>query len=210
MQLSSIPHFELKELAKMVKSVCRTRDESHGFSHMERVWNYAFCIARDERIIDLKIIEACVLMHDVFDKKYEISLDIKREDIMNVLIASVGAKNMNRVMKIADNVSFSKERDGKKEKMESNVDELILDIVCDSDRLDAIGAQGFHRCITYNKASNISLSHDEIMKLVFKHCDEKLLKLYPNSFKTTKGKEIAGQLHNDLVKELEKYKPIKI
>ena len=100
-----------------------------------------------------KVLISASLLHDVFDHKYASSKE--SSDGMDVICAFLkelkfSEPEVDGVIKICENVSYSKEKKGKLEKLETPID-LLRNIVSDADKLDAIGYAGIERCRTYQK-----------------------------------------------------------
>ena len=106
-------------------------------------------------------------------------------------------------MKVIDNISWSKESKGLTEQMTDNW-QHILHIIMDADRLEAIGSCGLERCIVFNNDRNGIFPDD-----VIRHCEEKLLRLYPEKFiRTKKGREMALPLHKEMIEMYENMKEL--
>lgn len=83
---------------------------------------------------------------------------------------------------------------------------LILQIVRDADRIQAIGKEGIHRCYRYTKAANKNITDENVIAdLVIQHCHDKLLRLYrdPGFIVTPRGRQIAEPLHQEMVTIIE-------
>lgn len=179
--LSKIQDFVLKSTAHF--------DDSHNYNHAEKVAQNANIIMlhydhQSPVITDLVPIVAW--LHDVCDHKYPES--IKEEELIE-FIDSIIPEERDNIIKIINNISWSKERKCQREQFQYPYN-MILDIVSDADRLEAIGKVGMERCIAFGKAKNPGLEK------VAQHCEEKLLLLYPKRYiKTNKGREMALPLH---------------
>ena len=98
-------------------------DSSHDFYHILRVRNLALHIAKQEKIKDpksLQLIELCAYLHDINDHKY-INKDNEKASLSNYdMIKNILQKYnletgnddsyFKQLIKIIDNVSFSKEK----------------------------------------------------------------------------------------------------
>lgn len=100
-----------------------------------------------------KVLISAALLHDVFDHKYSNQEEAENgmTEIRNFLKnENFHEKEIDAVIKICENVSYSKEKKGKLEKLDHPV-KLLRDIVSDADKLDAIGLSGIERCRMYSK-----------------------------------------------------------
>ena len=77
----------------------------------------------------------------------------------------------------------------------------LRNIVSDADKLEAIGEVGIERCFAYRKelGADKEFSEEKILQDVLQHCDEKLLRLVPEYFRTIGGKEIGKGPHQYMV-----------
>ncbi len=181
---------QIFELHKFIMKITSEFDESHNLDHALCVFKNACNIINQLDIhssVDWDIIEYAAKLHDVRDHKYPNS--ISEEELKAYISEHLGANKCERVMKIIDNVSFSREVKGQRENL-PYPDSLYLDIISDADKLEAIGPKGIGRCKTFVKARGGVIPED-----VVAHCHEKLLRLYPEFIRTKSGKEIAEPLH---------------
>lgn len=177
-----------------VKESTRHFDSSHNHEHAQAVYNNSIRIIEEDRfIVEDDIIELVAKLHDVRDHKYKNS--ISEEKLVEFIMQITKDPNKTyRILKIIANVSYSKEVNGKREKLQFP-DDVYLDIISDADRLEAIGKVGIERCTTFTKEVGGQIPED-----VVKHCHEKLLRLYNDNFiKTKAGRRMAEPLHNEIV-----------
>ena len=209
--------FEI-ELKLFVKTICKDRDESHGFEHMVTVANTSkyiyenLILNKDDEI--LKIIMAVAYLHDVYDHKYD------PEGKLIPQIKSFLGKYFNKndndielILNIIDRISFSKEDKLIKAGISSYWTDVldskamfIRDIVSDADKLDAIGKIGIFRCKIYSESKYPELSPKQINEKIIEHANEKLLRLKDEFIRTSVGKKLAEPLHEEMLIELDKIK----
>lgn len=168
-------------------------DESHDINHALAVYKNSLVILETFNDIsdkDRMIVLISSLVHDVCDHKYPES--IKFEELEKFLKENFSDIYQDIIL-IINNVSWSKEHKGKRQDLGERLN-LLLDIVSDADRLEAIGNEGIKRCIKYTESHGGTLPND-----VIKHCYEKLLLIAPEYIKTRKGQEMAIPLHGVIV-----------
>lgn len=138
------------------------RDVSHAIEHFRRVKNYTSQIMQGlepelNNIHDVdcrKVLVAAALLHDVFDHKYASAEETS--DGLNEMCSFLRNEQkftqieVEAVISICTNVSYSKEKKGLLEKLDYPIS-LLRDIVSDADKLDAIGLAGIERCRLYSK-----------------------------------------------------------
>jgi len=206
-----------QKLSSFVKNICKDRDSSHGFDHMKSVADNAMCIAKEENIYDLEILEMILTvawLHDINDHKYH---DEGNKNKLNKFIKKLfgNSKFDNKfkyklIIDTIDRISFSKENHVLNDPLKVlDWDEvlgqkgiLIRNIVSDADKLEALGKGGFKRCVDYVKHKNKSFNEKEIMVRVMKHSKEKLLRLKDEFIRTDCGKRMAIKLHDEFEKLL--------
>lgn len=186
----------------------------HDWFHIERVYNNTLLIAKGEDVDGL-IVALGALLHDIADSKFHdgdetVGPKIAREFLFKHDVDSVVIEH---VIKIIENISFSKSLDAT-EKFTSPE----LDVIQDADRLDAIGAIGIARCFNYGGFKNRKLFDPEIppnlnmSKEEYKssssptinHFYEKLL-LLKDKMNTKTGKRIASDRHKFMEKYLDQF-----
>jgi uncharacterized protein len=197
-------HVELtslyNKLEEFVIKSTKIFDDSHNHVHMRKVVANSFEIIDNDEEVRRKIsgypdIKKLVMvvawLHDVRDHKYPNS--ISQEELEN-FIQEIDPVNVNIILQMIRNISWSKEAKGQREIFEEPY-LTILNIVSDADRLEAIGKIGIERCETFTKERGGLVPADVII-----HCHEKLLRILPDGFiKTSYGMELAQPLHQEIV-----------
>jgi len=197
-----------------VKETLKNAEGGHDWWHIYRVWKNSQNILKKEQNVDILVVELGALLHDIADSKFyngdeEVGSKIARDflrtlDVSNDVIAHV--ENIIR------HVSFKGSIEGQKWTSPE------LDIVQDSDRLDAIGAIGIARTFNYgghkgrelynpNIKPNLNMTKEEYKRSdapTLNHFYEKLL-LLKDLMNTKTGKKIAQQRHEFLVTYLNQF-----
>lgn len=180
----------------------------HSKSHVERVYNLAVRIAKEENA-DLGVVKAAVLLHDIARAMED---EGKIEDH-----ATEGAKIARKVLEEAD---FPKEKIDKvihcievhrfKKGMEAESSEAK--ILQDADRLDIIGAIGLARTFARGGWSNIPIydpsippkeKYDGKSLTSVNHIYEKILKV-KDTITTNTAKKIAEERYKFVEEFLER------
>lgn len=196
-----------------VKEKLQDAEAGHDWFHVERVYKNALLIARDDQEADLLVVQLGALLHDIADSKFhngdeELGPRIAREFLEKHQVEAV---IVDKVVKIIENISF-------KGGVKREVSFRELDIVQDADRLDAIGAIGIARAFNYggfkNRAiydpqiePNLNMTKEEYKSSTaptINHFYEKLL-LLKDRMNTARGKEIAQERHDFMVKFLDQF-----
>lgn len=194
------------KIKKYVKNICQNDSTGHDWWHIQRVYNNAMLINKEENA-DEFIIALTALMHDLYDykfykgdstkalkdtlKKLEVYDDISQNDIENIVYNCA-------------NLGFSSNFVEKKE--------LSLEgkIVQDADRLDALGAIGIARTFCYggkvgrlmydpenNELVNESEYKQNGSRTSISHFYDKLLKI-KDMMNTDTARNIAEERHKYL------------
>ena len=179
-----------------VKEHTNDFDESHDYEHAKNVYNFAKQIMDSCKIeYDLDILMFAALLHDVRDKKYANSITLQQ---LEDYISSFVPHQTTIIIKIIENISYSREVSGKREKLEYPYN-IYLDAISDADRIEALGKRGIHRCEIFTKTKGGKVPEDVIV-----HCHEKLLRLYPEQYiRTEMGRILAKPLHQEIVDYVE-------
>jgi len=187
---------------------------SHDFSHTERVYNLAIKISEGENV-DLDIVKAAALLHDIARKKEDENKCICHAD-EGARMAPIILKEMNfpeeKISKVAYAIKIHRHSSDIIPKTKEAA------VIQDADRLDALGAITIARMFSTGGKNNRPLYKPEIaipsLKEVYKKNQvtstihgfyEKILKITPETFKTAKAKEIAKERYKFVQEFLERF-----
>lgn len=135
---------DLKLLEDRVRNLLTQDKTGHGFEHVERVCKTALDLAKQENA-DAEIVVLAALLHDTDD--YKLFGQACADNLTNARAimaeAGVTAEKQAQVCEIIRNMGYSKALQGIRPQT------LEGKIVSDADMLDAIGALGTIRCLTY-------------------------------------------------------------
>jgi len=181
---------------KIARSFYSKEFVGHNWDHIQRVHNFALKIAKNERNVNYKILEAAVWLHD---------LAREEESIKGICHAEAGSKMVvpilkklnfkdSDIMAVAEAIAVHRFSNGKKARF------IEAKILQDADRLDALGAISIARIFTYGGAKGRSIK-ESLKRFYFKQ-----IKLKPSTFNTKTGKILAKQRYNfvlSFIKEIE-------
>lgn len=193
----------IKKTTVFVKKTLKNAEGGHDWFHIERVWNNAKLIAKNEEV-NLLIVELGALLHDIADAKFHHGDETIGPKLAQNFLQQydVDASIINHVILIIENISF------KGGNFNQTFFSKELEVIQDADRLDAIGAIGIARAFNYGGFKNRALYNPEIKpnlhqtKEEYKnssaptinHFYEKLL-LLKDKMNTETGKKIAANRH---------------
>lgn len=203
----------IEKTINFVKKQLENAESGHNWFHMERVYNNALLIAKNETC-NLEVVQLAALLHDIADSKFHDGDETVGPKVASDFLTSenVSKETINHVVKIIENISF---KGGNFEKQFTSKE---LEIVQDADRLDAIGAIGIARTFNYGGFKNREIYNPEIepnLKMskeeyknstapTINHFYEKLL-LLKDKMNTESGKRIAQQRHEFMETFLEQF-----
>lgn len=203
----------IENTINFVKKQLENAESGHNWFHMERVYNNALLIAKNEDC-DLEVVQLAALLHDIADSKFHDGDETVGPKVAREFLTSenVSEEIINHAVLIIENISF---KGGNFEKKFTSKE---LEIVQDADRLDAIGAVGIARTFNYGGYKNREMYNPEISpnlnmsKEEYKnstaptinHFYEKLL-LLKDKMNTKSGKKIAQQRHDFMETFLEQF-----
>ncbi len=207
-------NMQLIEATKeFVKSSLVDAEGGHDWFHTLRVYNNSLLIAKDENV-DQLIVSLGSLLHDIADSKFHDGDETVGPKIARKFLFehNVDSTIIEHVINIIENISFK----GGNEAQKFTSPEL--EVIQDSDRLDAIGAVGIARCFNYggfkNRAlynpdikPNLNMSKEEYKKSTaptINHFYEKLL-LLKDRMNTKTGKRIALERHSFMQQFLDQF-----
>ena len=151
----------IENTINFVKKQLENAESGHNWFHMERVYNNALLIAKDETC-NLEVVQLAALLHDIADSKFHDGDETVGPKVARAFLTSenVSEETINHVVKIIENISF---KGGNFEKQFTSKE---LEIVQDADRLDAIGAVGIARTFNYGGYKNREIySKQEFIKI---------------------------------------------
>lgn len=194
----------VQKTADFVRKKFENEATGHDWWHMYRVWQLAKRIAKEEKDVDLEVVELAALLHDIADFKFhggdfEAGPKAARKWLEGL---KVDEETIRHVEDIVRNISYKgalikpdlKTKEGR--------------IVHDADKLDAIGAIGVARVFAYSGSRDIPIHVPGIKPFTksksgeyliytsssINHFHEKLLLLKGRMYTKT-GKELAKRRH---------------
>eukprot|EP00040_Diaphanoeca_grandis_P042098 m.264178 g.264178 ORF g.264178 m.264178 type:complete len:257 (-) comp54468_c0_seq1:70-840(-) len=216
----------INSATKWVKSELASNDASHDWQHIARVTALAQRLYHDESPeaseSEKAIVTLSALLHDVADWKYSGSLtegERKTTEFLKSLDSpSCPEEIIERIEFIIKRVSFHDELTRSTEERAAMVKDIQLAVVQDADRLDAIGAIGIARCLTYGGVKKRQLYTDATSRdlttaaiasskeyltptkngATIDHFFEKLLHI-KDMMKTSSGEKVALLRHQYMV-----------
>ncbi len=194
----------IQDIEKKAKEYFREGD-SHEFGHTERVLKNCLKIAKKEQNIDIEVLKAAALLHDIMRLKED-----KKEITCH---AEEGAREAEKLLneldfpeeKIKKVVNAIKvHRLSKNLKAETKEGEILQD----ADRLDSLGAiliaRSFSSAYIHNRPFyDLDETKDSVIKFIQRRAE----KLKPETFNTQEGKNIAKRRYNfseKFIKQLKK------
>jgi uncharacterized protein len=196
--------------ARFAISKMSGNDGSHDHHHALRVHALALRIAEELTCssqglqIDREVIEIGALLHDIYDPKlwkpdpHNLNVKTSAQMLAEDLATNLGVQNalvVDRVVKIAEGISYSKQQSNRLSRREHFVE---MDVVQDADRLEAIGAIGLARCFAFGGLLQRPLEDSR------RHYDEKLCKL-KDTMRTVPGARMAVEKANFMRQFIEQY-----
>lgn len=203
----------IQNTVEFVKEKLEGAEAGHDWFHIERVWKLSRKIAETESC-NQEVVELAALLHDIADPKFHNGDETLALKVSRDFLESQNAEEelIEQVLFIIKNISFKNRGEVPK-----NLP-VELKIVQDADRIDAIGAIGIGRTFNFGGFKNnpmydpnvepkLNMSKEEYKKsngTTINHFYEKLL-LLKDLMNTEKGKEIAGERHDFMLKFLDQF-----
>lgn len=194
----------IEETIAFVKETLRGAEGGHDWFHIQRVFNNALLIAKDEDV-DPLIVGLGALLHDIADSKFHNGDETVGPELARSFLESLDVEEtiIAHIENIISHISFK----GGNQKQQFFSKELA--VIQDADRLDAIGAIGIARAFNYGGFKNRALYDPDIAPILnmtkeeykkstaptINHFYEKLL-LLKDRMNTKTGKSLARQRHN--------------
>ena len=198
-----------------IKKTLAGAEGGHDWFHIERVFNNAKLIAKQEKV-DGFVVALGALLHDIADAKfYDGDETIAPKKATEFLLSqNVDSSIIEHVIKIIENISFKNSLSTDSVPFSSKE----LEVVQDADRLDAIGAIGIARAFNYGGFKNrelynpdiepnLNMTKEEYKKSkspTINHFYEKLL-LLTDKMNTKTGARIAKERHQFMEKYLKQF-----
>ena len=198
-----------------VKQNMKGYDSGHDWWHVDRVRRVALFINKMEELADPFIVEITALLHDTADSKFaqgnsELGYSLIDEFMENTEMEDI----KEHVINVIKSVSFSsKHKSGL-------IDDHLLWVIQDADRLDALGAIGIARAFNYGGFRNNKIYDPKVINngdpssesgiqgtaSTISHFYEKLL-LLKYRMNTLTGKKLATDRHEFLEIFLKQFYP---
>ncbi|WP_010477275.1 HD domain-containing protein [Thermococcus zilligii] len=175
-----------RQLIESVRNFARSffeRDGTHGFSHVERVFNLCLHIGREEGA-DLEVLALAALLHDIA-RPLEDAGKVEDHAAEGARIARGYLKGLGYPDEKVEAVAHAIEAHRFSRGPEPGT--LEAKILSDADKLDAIGAVGIARVFMY------SGEHGRDIEASMRHFEEKILKLKDLMYTETARKIAEGR-----------------
>jgi len=205
---------------QFVKETLKNAEGGHDWFHIERVYNNALYISKNENT-NLFIVSLGALLHDIADAKFYDGDESVGPKMARSFLKEQGVDEsiVVKIEYIINNISFKNTFSEKK--IEKSKE---LEVIQDADRLDAIGAIGIARAFNYGGFKNrvlfdpeipaqLNLTKEEYKKSkapTINHFYEKLF-LLKDMMNTKTGKEMAQErdlyMHNFIKQFHKEWKP---
>ncbi|ASJ12067.1 HD domain-containing protein [Thermococcus thioreducens] len=169
------------------------REGTHGFSHVERVFNLCMHIGKEEGA-DLEVLALAALLHDVA-RPLESAGRVEDHALEGARIARQYLRSLgygeDKIEAVAHAIEAHRFSRGPEPKT------LEAKILSDADKLDAIGAIGVARVFMY------SGEHGRDIEASLRHFEEKILRLKDLMYTET-ARRIAEERHAFTVQFIER------
>lgn len=183
------------------KRLCNA-EGGHDWWHIHRVRNMALTLCEAEGGNKM-VVELAALLHDISDAKFN-----GGDDSLGSVIARDWLNQLGMAPLIVEHVADIVRHVSFKGGHNQSMDTREFNIVCDADRIDAIGAIGVARTFNYGGYKGLEMYNPDIVPRAnyslkqyredpvptINHFYEKLL-LLAAQMKTKSGKKIARQRH---------------
>ncbi len=203
----------VSQIASEVKLILAKAEGGHDWWHINRVWQNAITISKDENV-DQLVVELAALLHDIADSKFNDGNEEIGPSTAKKLLNKykVSPPVVEHVVNIIRYMSFKNSLEGE----QWTSPELL--VVQDADRLDAIGAIGIARAFNYGGYKKRQLYNPEIHPLesftkqeykasdapTINHFYEKLLKL-KDKMNTKTALRLAISRHKFMLQFLDQF-----
>ena len=166
-------------------------DDTHGFKHVERVYNLSLLIGKKLNA-NLTVLKIAALLHDVGrideekDEQNRNHAEISAQkglDYLNSNDFKISQNDIDNIIHCIKAHSFSNK---------INPQTLEAKILSDADKLDAIGAIGIYRTISFTTINKGGITE------VIEHLERKIIKLKGEIYLEI-SKELAKERHQIVV-----------
>jgi uncharacterized protein len=203
----------VQKTADHVKALFSGEGTGHDWWHVQRVWQTALHIGKEEGA-DLFVVELAALLHDIADWKFHGGDEHAGSRAARAWLEGLHVDNaiITHVCTIIDDLSFKGAGGVLPMKSKEGM------VVQDADRLDAIGAIGIARAFAYGGSRGRELYNPDVapqMHATFEeykagkgstlnHFHEKLL-LLKDRMNTASGRRLAQERHAYMAEFLDRF-----
>lgn len=183
---------QISKAEEFAKLKMKDYDGGHDWQHIMRVRALAKYINDEEKLTEPFLLDLTAILHDVADSKFNRQADRYAE--IKVFLKESGLDDVReQIVEVIRNISFSNKHP------RGNLEDPLLLVLQDADRLDAIGAVGVARAFSYGGfiKNPVYLPPGETGILppsTIAHFYDKLLKL-KDLMNTPTGKRMAEERH---------------
>lgn len=177
-------------------------NSGHDFEHIKRVYANINKLLNEEKNANEFICKMSALLHDVDDHKMNTDGKVAEKFLYNL---NLDTNTIQEILETIDAISFSKSG------ANPNFRTLEMKLLSDADKLDAMGAIGICRALSFSVSRNQPLFNEKELpspennkKHMINHFFEKLL-LLKGAMQTEVGKTEAENRHQFMVRFLQQF-----
>ena len=177
-------------------------NSGHDFEHIKRVYANICKLLKEEKNANEFICRMSALLHDVDDHKMNTDGKVAERFLQSL---NIDKSTIQTILETIDAISFSKSG------ANPNFKTLEMKLLSDADKLDAMGAIGICRALSFSVSRNQPLfneneqpSPENNKKHMINHFFEKLL-LLKGAMQTEVGRKEAEKRHQFMVEFLQQF-----
>ena len=175
---------QMQLIEKIAQAQYLSRDDSHGWEHVKQVLSNVLMLADNPSVVsEIKqsnqyvikenfelVLVVSTVLHDAWDHKYVQAFPYYEETVQRKISTFLEMCEIKPTPELVADIFHTITKSSWSKGVAP--DTAALALLQDADRLDAIGARGIARCMTYNAAKKNTMAD------AIQHFKDKLLKIH--------------------------------